>query len=148
MTNRAPDAPHSPARRVARALALAPAVAGVLLAAPAWASAPDSWQAQPKVNLLHAILLLGGSAAGLIIVISLLVLLPGMVRHDGYQPGLSWRNGPEWFGGPRGGLEGLDGEHQQAVTSHTSSRTATSAAAVEATAEGERADRGGASARW
>lgn len=150
--NHAPHSPHSPARRVARLLALTPAIAGVLLAGPAWASAPDSWESQPKVNLLYAVLLLGGIAAGLFVLISLLVVLPGMVHHESYQPALSWRGGPEWFGGPRGGVEGLDGAaglEKLNDPAGLEGRDDVSRQAIPSAEDArDHADRGGASARW
>jgi hypothetical protein len=38
----------------------------------------------------------------------LLVYLPSMTRGEKYKPGQAWRGEPEWFGGPRGGLEALE----------------------------------------
>lgn len=78
---------------------------------------------------LSFLMLLVVIPGALFIVIALLSALPSMARGDStYQPGLAWRNEPEWFGGPRGGLD----------------RTG-SPAEVES---GESPDRGGASARW
>ena len=67
--------------------------------------------------------------AALFGLIWLLTAIPGMARGDStYHPGLAWRNEPEWFGGPRGGLDTVDTPPQ-----------------VEAP---EAPDRGGASGRW
>lgn len=79
------------------------------------------------LDFLMVLVLIPGA---LFIVIALLSALPSMARGDStYQPGLAWRNEPEWFGGPRGGLD----------------KAAGSPAEVES---GDSSDRGGASARW
>jgi hypothetical protein len=66
---------------------------------------------------------------GLALVISLLAVVPSMIRGERYTPGLAWRNENEWFGGPKDGLEATDKTDPQALEA----------------AEGAR---GGASARW
>lgn len=120
-------------RRAVRILALAPAAALMTLAGPALASPPEQWQVPPTVTPLDFLLVLVIIPLGLAAVITLLVMIPSMVRGErggagSYQPGLAWRHEPEWFGGPRDGLEKAD---------------KTDPAAVEAAA-----DRGGASGRW
>ena len=121
---------HAPVvRRIARALALTPAVLVSLAAAPALAVAPDSWPQPDKVSTLHVLVLLAGVPLGLFVLITLLVYVPSAARGQRYQPGLAWRNENEWFGGPTDGLEAAD---------------KTEPAAVEAAEH----DRGGASARW
>ena len=67
--------------------------------------------------------------------ICLLVYLPSMKKGQRYQPGLAWRNEPEWFGGPRGGVEAADGSPSRRRRGGHS------------TADTE-SDRGGASGRW
>ena len=114
-------------RRVARAVALTPAVLLVTAAGPALAEAPQQWQKSPSVPPLHFLLVIFVIPAGLFIVITLLVLLPSMIRGQKYEPGLAWRNEPEWFGGPRGGVETADKTAPEAV---------------------EGGNRGGASAHW
>lgn len=77
----------------------------------------------------QALLVLLLIPAGLFALIALLTYLPSMARREtSYHPGLAWRHEPEWFGGPRDGLEKAD---------------KTDPAAVEGAA-----DRGGASGRW
>jgi hypothetical protein len=96
---------------------------------PAFASRPVSWPPADPVSPLDFIIVLVLIPAGLFILIALLSAIPSMARGDStYQPGLAWRNEPEWFGGPRGGLDKAD-----------------EPAELEA---GESSDRGGASARW
>ena len=140
MTTQDSSAPVRPAglRRFARVVALLP-LALPLIAAPAFATAPDTWANQPAVSPLHALLLLGGVPLALIVVITLLVVVPSMMRGETYQPGLAWRNEPEWFGGPRGGLEALD-EHGEGQTAIEGRQHREDAVAAD--------ERGGASARW
>ena len=112
-----------------RALALAPAAALPALAAPASAAAPTQWDPIEPVSVLDFLLVLVLIPGALFVVIFLLSSLGSMIRGESsYQPGLAWRNEPEWFGGPRGGLEKVDKQPQ-----------------VEA---GQASERGGASGRW
>ena len=116
-------------RRAARALALTPAVLLVTGATPVLAAAPESWDEAPAVDPLQALLVLVLIPAGLFALITLLTYLPSMARGESaYHPGLAWRHEPEWFGGPRDGLEKAD---------------KTDPAAIEGAG-----DRGGASGRW
>ena len=117
------------ARRLRRTVILAPAAALVALATPASATPPSQWEAPPAVSVLDFLLVLVIIPGALFAVIFLLSSLGSMVRaQSSYQPGLAWRNEPEWFGGPRGGLDTVDERPQ-----------------VEA---GEASERGGASGRW
>jgi hypothetical protein len=119
----------SAVRRIALAVALTPAIL-VVTGGPALAEAPQQWGPQQPVNPLHALLLVA-IPAGLFALITLLVYAPSMVRGEKYHPGLAWRNEPEWFGGPRGGVEAADKVDPQAI---------------EPGSEGSQ--RGGASAHW
>ena len=122
--------PHtSLARQAAWAVALTPAALLLASGGPALASAPEQWGPEPSVPRLDALLVYLLIPVGLFLLITLLVYLPSMVRGAKYQPGQAWRNEPEWFGGPRTGVEATD-ENQPS--------------AERADAEG----RGGASARW
>jgi hypothetical protein len=120
-------------RRALRILALAPAAVLVTVAGPALAAPPEQWPAPPPVTPLDWLLVLVIIPLGLAAVITLLTVLPSMVKGEKggastYQPGVAWRHEPEWFGGPRDGLEKAD--------------KAAPAAGQSAT------DRGGASGRW
>jgi hypothetical protein len=107
---------------------MTPAAALVALAAPATA-APTQWDPVEPVSALDFLLVLVIIPGALFLVIFLLSYLAGMMRSESsYQPGLAWRNEPEWFGGPRGGLDKAD--EQPKVTA------------------GEAPERGGASGRW
>lgn len=107
---------------------LLPAVAVTVLTAPANAAVPDQWEAPPPVSPLDFLLVLVIIPGALFAVIFLLASLGSMVRsHTSYQPGLAWRSEPEWFGGPRGGLEKVDQQSQTEVSA---------------------TEQGGASGRW
>ncbi len=113
-------------RRSVRALALTPVLLP-LVAAPALAAPPETWEQAEPVGALDFLLVLAIIPLALVLLITLLAYVPAMVRGEKYTPGRSWRNENEWFGGPKDGLEAAD-------------RT-------EVAATGE-TDRGGASARW
>ena len=107
-----------------------PAVVALTVSGPALAAPPEGWAPTEPVSPLSFLLVLVLIPGALFVVISLLSALPGMVRAEQtYQPGLAWRNEPEWFGGPRGGLDKSDEQPQ-----------------IEASEDATQ--RGGASARW
>jgi hypothetical protein len=108
------------ARRAGRAIALTPAVLVITAATPALATAPDQWGDEPTMSTLHFLLVILGIPAALFVLITLLVMVPSLVRGERYQPGLAWRNEPEWFGGPSGGVEAA--EEKAAVESGTEER--------------------------
>lgn len=114
-----------------KVLALSPAVLLTTAAGPALAAAPEQWPTEPHVSAMHALLIYLIIPGGLALVITLLVFVPSLARGQKYQPGLAWRNEPEWFGGPREGVEAAD-------------RAAAQAGAGESATD----ERGGASARW
>lgn len=121
-------------RRVARLLAVVPAVLVTLAAGSASASPPEQWE-DSSVSPLRAILVYLVLPVGLFLLIALLVYLPSMRKGQGYHPGEAWRGGPEWFGGPRGGVEAADRAGQPAAVGPGSTGSS----------DGER---GGASGRW
>jgi hypothetical protein len=113
-----------------RALALTPAVLVSTATAAAVADPPNTWQDNPSVSAVHTVLVFVGIPLALFLLITLLTYLPSM-RHRDHSQGEAWRGEPEWFGGPRAGLEGLDkSEQPRAVEGGTESA------------------RGGSSGRW
>ncbi|MDX6299875.1 MAG: hypothetical protein QOF53_1089 [Nocardioidaceae bacterium] len=96
-----------------RALALTPAVLVLSASAGAVADPPDTWRDNPHVSATHTLLVLGAIPLALFLLITLLVYLPSM-RHRGDQ-GQAWRGEPEWFGGPREGLEAVDKSERPAA---------------------------------
>ncbi len=122
-------------RRAARLLALAPAMLVTSATGAAFADAPQQWEDNGSVSPLHALLILGVIPVGLFLLIVLLVYLPSMARGESYRPGQAWRGEPEWFGGPRGGVEAADRVEQPA-------------AAGSGAKHASETERGGASGRW
>lgn len=86
--------------------------AALVLAAPAvaFADTPAAWDDPPKVSGLDFLLVLFLIPLGVAAVIAVLAALPSILRDKGYEPGQSWRSEPEWFGGPRRGVEADDAE--------------------------------------
>jgi hypothetical protein len=115
-------------------LALGPAILVTSLTSTAFADPPRTWENPPPVSPAHVILLLVVVPAGLFLLITLLVYVPSMSKGEHYQPGRPWRSEPEWFGGPRGGVEAADRAAQPS--------------AVGAGHDGGEPDRGGTSGRW
>ncbi|WP_436972057.1 aa3-type cytochrome oxidase subunit CtaJ [Nocardioides panacis] len=121
-------------RRAARALALVPAILVTSATGSAFAEAPEQWQDNGSVSPLHVLMVLVVIPVALFALICLLVYLPSMKKGQLYQPGLAWRNEPEWFGGPRGGAESADVSQPGFVGAGSATDTDP--------------DRGGASGRW
>ena len=91
------------ARRAAVVLAATATVLAV--AGPASAEVPEGWSNPEPVSVLHALLVLGGIPLLLLVVISLLVYLPALMRGERVAPGGTREN--QWFGGPRQGTSEL-----------------------------------------
>lgn len=102
-----------------RRTSLALVVAGlVLVAAPAGAEVPEGWSGgDPEVvDPWHAVLVLVGIPVLLFVVITLLVVVPGVVKGERFTPG-GQATADQWFGGPRQGTAELpapDGEDSKA----------------------------------
>ncbi|HVH93426.1 MAG: hypothetical protein ACJ72A_17865 [Nocardioidaceae bacterium] len=122
-------------RRAARLLALMPAIVVTGVTSAAVADPPAQWADNPSVSAMHVLLVLVVAPLALFALIWLLVYLPSMTRGEKYKPGQAWRGEPEWFGGPRGGVEALEpGTAQPAVTAGAGDEVGQT--------------RGGASGRW
>jgi uncharacterized membrane protein YgcG len=96
------------ARRTVRALAVLPAVVVTGVTGTAYADAPATWENSPNVTFFHGLLIYLLVPLALFVIITLLAYLPSMRQGSGYQPGQTWRSEPEWFGGPRAGVQSLD----------------------------------------
>lgn len=103
----APKTARSLARRAALAVSLS---VFALLSVPvaAFADTPSSWTKEAHVSGLQYLVVLVLIPLGLFVVISLFAALPSMISDKGYQPGQEWRSEPEWFGGPRKGVEAAE----------------------------------------
>lgn len=106
------------------AAALVSGAASIALAAPAHAEVPVGWSEPEPVNMLHALLVLGGIPLALFVVIALAVYVPALVRGERVAPGAPLIEN-QWLGGPRGETTELAGPDD----------------------DGE-SESGGASARW
>ncbi len=96
----------------------------------ALAAPPETWQNEESSSPLYVLTVMLLIPLGLILLISLLVYIPSMSKGESYQPGLAWRSEPEWFGGPRKGVEAVDMTQQPALSTDGHD------------------ERGGASGRW
>jgi hypothetical protein len=84
---------------------------------------PVGWSNPSEVNMVEAVLLLGGLPLLLFIAITVAVYLPSLIRGESIAPGQPPVEN-QWLGGPRTGTAELKGR------------------------EAEDADAGGASGRW
>jgi len=92
-------------RAAVRGTAVVATLGMALLAAPALADTPAAWDDPPTATGLDYLLVLVLIPVGIAAVITLLVLLPSIIKGDSYQPGQPWRGDDEWFGGPDKGIE-------------------------------------------
>ena len=75
------------------------------LAAPAAATAPETWSDPDNGSVLENLLILVGIPLAVILLVALLVYLPSMIRGQSSEPALAFQDRSEWFGGPRKGVE-------------------------------------------
>jgi hypothetical protein len=87
---------------------LVPVVGGLVLAAsgPAGADVPEGWSNPAPVDPWHAVLVLVGIPLLIFVVITLLVVVPGIVKGERFTPG-GHATEDQWFGGPRKGTAEL-----------------------------------------
>ncbi|WP_310529712.1 hypothetical protein [Nocardioides sp.] len=98
--------PPTAARFAARASLPLVALGLALLAAPAHADAAEGWSDPADVNMLHALLLLGGVPLLLFLLIGLAVYVPPLVRGEDISPSGGGVES-QWIGGPRPGAKEL-----------------------------------------
>lgn len=128
ITHQAPRKSRSVVRRVVASLAIG-LIALVALPTAALADVPENMAAAPEVSGLQFLLVLVLIPGALFLGITLFAALPSMIKDKGYEPGQSWRSQPEWFGGPRKGIDAADD-------------------LTPAQIEAAEADRGGTSGKW
>jgi hypothetical protein len=92
-------------RRTARVGAVLGGLSVALVAAPAWASPPETWEDPDHDPLLQTLAFLVGVPLLVIAVVWLAVYLPSMMRGQSTEPALAFHDRSEWFGGPRRGLD-------------------------------------------
>lgn len=90
---------------MASAAAASVVVAVTGLAAPASADVPEGWSDPDDVDMLYALLLLGGVPLLLFVGITVLTYLPALIRGEKLAPGAA---DDQWFGGPRQGAKELE----------------------------------------
>ena len=91
-------------RRAARAFVVALGLALTVVATPAVAAPPDTWDNADNGPLLNDLLFLIGVPLAVIAVVTLLTYLPSLIHGQSSQSGPSFQD-PEWFGGPRAGVD-------------------------------------------
>ena len=95
------------ARRLRRTSVVLLAGALVLAAgAPAGADVPVGWSDPAPVDAVEATLLFVGIPLLLFVVITALVVIPGVVKGERFTPG-GHATEDQWFGGPRSGTAEL-----------------------------------------
>ena len=92
-------------RRLTSAAAASVVLAATALAAPASADVPEGWSNPDDVDMLYALLLLGGVPLLLFAGIAVLTYLPALIRGEKLAPGAA---DDQWFGGPRQGAKELE----------------------------------------
>jgi hypothetical protein len=91
-------------RRLSRAGAVLTGLSVALLAVPAAAAPPQTWDDPDQDPLLQTLAFLVGVPLLVIALITLAVYLPSMMRGQSTEPALAFHDRNEWFGGPRKGL--------------------------------------------
>ncbi|WP_372733866.1 hypothetical protein [Nocardioides sp.] len=74
---------------------------------------PVGWSNPEDVDMVQAVLVLGGIPLLLFLGISLLVYVPSLVRGESIKPGAPALES-QWLGGPRGGAAELTGSEAAA----------------------------------
>jgi hypothetical protein len=97
-------------RRAARASVVLLGLGVGMFAVPAHADPPSTWESADNGSVLDNLLLLVGVPLLVIALLTLLVYLPSMVRGQSSEPALAFQDRPEWFGGPRKGVEATAGD--------------------------------------
>lgn len=95
-------------RRAMRALVVG-VLGAALVPAAAFGDTPSNAADAPQVSGLEYLVVLVLIPLGLFAIVSLLAALPSMISNKGYEPGQAWRSDPEWFGGPRKGVDAAEG---------------------------------------
>jgi hypothetical protein len=92
-------------RRLVRAGAVLSGLSVVLIASPASAAPPQTWDDPDQEPLLQTLAFLVGVPLLVIALVWLAVYLPSMMRGQSTEPALAFQERNEWFGGPRKGLD-------------------------------------------
>lgn len=122
------EAPRSSRTLLRRVVLTVSVAAAAVVAMPGMASAdtPRAWEKADHVSGLEFLTVLVLIPVGLALVISLLAVLPSLIRDRGYEPGQAWRAEAEWFGGPQKGVEAADQVAPEEIEAAESGRGGTS----------------------
>ena len=115
----------------------------LLLAPPASAATPETWQDPAPMSVLQALLIYGGIPLALMLLITVLVLAPSIVRGDRQQRGVASWTEPQWFGGPGEAVTAGGRDHRPELGAGSGE-----APGVPGAEAGASQQAGGASARW
>ena len=91
--------------RLARAGVVLSGLSVTLVASPAMAAPPETWEDPDNGPLLGTLAFLIGVPLLVIGLVVLAVYLPSMMRGQSTEPALAFHDRNEWFGGPRKGLD-------------------------------------------
>jgi hypothetical protein len=97
------DKNPTPSRRAARAPVVALGLGLALVATPAHAAPPETWEQADNGSTLWNLVLFIGVPVAVALLLALLVYLPSMMRGRSSEEAFQER--AEWFGGPRDGLD-------------------------------------------
>jgi hypothetical protein len=92
-------------RRLIRGGAALSGLSLAMIAVPASASPPQTWEDPDSEPLLQTLGFLIGVPLLVIALVTLAVYLPSMMRGQSTEPALAFHDRKEWFGGPRRGLD-------------------------------------------
>ena len=99
---------HRSSRFAARAFVASAFVGLLTVSGSAVADTPAAWDDAPDHGFFAYLLVLILIPAGIALVVSLLTVLPSLIKGEKHEPGDAWRSDDEWFGGPRKGIEAPD----------------------------------------
>jgi hypothetical protein len=109
------DMNPTPSRRAVRASVVALGLGLALVATPAQAAPPETWDVPDNGSVLWNLLVLVGIPLAVVLLLTLLVYLPVMTRKQSSESAFGER--AEWFGGPRKGVEAATGGPDSHATS-------------------------------
>jgi hypothetical protein len=99
------DKSKSSLRRAARAAVVTLGLMLGAIAAPAFATAPSTWENPDNKPAIDTLLYLLGVPLLVFIAVWVLVYLPSMMRRQSASPSVAFQERSEWFGGPRAGVD-------------------------------------------
>lgn len=86
------------------------------IAAPAFATAPSTWENADNKPAVQTLFYLLGVPLLVFVVVWVLVYLPSMMRRQSASPAVAFQERSEWFGGPRAGVDAATGSSDTTKT--------------------------------